>query len=229
MSASEFSFPNRGPPCEALRCLVFCQIFLYHHPIKAWSPPNLTTPSKVTATNMATDEPTTGQACGKPVSELTLCYLVCTKDAAGAFLGAIMITDYRARPEHFAYVLPVKPSSMQKILYGSTLEEHLRIDVIGQKLWQQIPRKPDIVFVESAELLDVRRVADVPAAVLSKREASEPGSLSEFKFESTDADREVVHQILHLLESTVNKVNLTEPFGRIKEALKEANKPAGHA
>lgn len=170
--------------------------------------------------NMDTDSPTTGQA--KAASELTLCYLVCTKDASGRFLGAIMLTDHRARPEHFAYVLPVPVSPMQKILYGSTLEEHLRIDVIGQKLLQQIPKRPDIYFVGTQEMLGIRRITHAPTAFLSKREHSESESLSLLKFDSEESDRSVVGALLASLESS--SVDLMEPFARIKDALKEAMK-----
>ena len=91
----------------------------------------------------------------RPISDLILCYLVCIKDASGAYLGALMLTDHRARPQYFSYVLPVRPTRMQRILYGSTLEEHLRIDVIGHKLLQQIPKKPDIIFVENLDWISI--------------------------------------------------------------------------
>ena len=51
-------------------------------------------------------------------SEMALCYLTCPQDAANAYLGALMVTDYRARPLHFAFVSPIRPTRIQKILYG---------------------------------------------------------------------------------------------------------------
>jgi hypothetical protein len=132
-----------------------------------------------------------------------------------------MITDYRARPEHFAYVLPVKPSKMQSILYGSSLEEHLRIDVIGSKLFHQIPKKPDIIFVQTPELQELRRIAGVPTACLTKADEAASHSLSNLAYDSDPGDRDFVGNILAALESTVN---LIEPFTRIRDALLEARK-----
>jgi hypothetical protein len=98
-----------------------------------------------------------GQIAGKQATDLILCYLQCPTDAAGAFLGAILLTDYRARPQHYAYVQPVKPTKMQRILYGTTLDEHIKVDVIAKKLWEGLPTKPDVLFVDSADLLSPAR------------------------------------------------------------------------
>jgi hypothetical protein len=85
----------------------------------------------------------------KQATDWILCYLMCPTDGGGGFLGGILLTDNRARPLHFAFVQPVKPTKMQRILYGSTLDEQIKIDVITQKLWQGLPNPPDVLFVDA--------------------------------------------------------------------------------
>ena len=167
----------------------------------------------------------TEELLGKEPSEFILGYLTCPQDAAKAFLGALMLTDFRARPLHFSFVSPVRPTRLQRILYGSTLNEHLKIDVIAGKLLKDIPQLPDVLFVDAPELLLVRRITESPTALLTKSSDSEPkpGKLSmlEYNTGSNIADQEIVGQILAALETVVD---LIEPFTRMREALKEAIK-----
>ncbi len=162
---------------------------------------------------------------GKDPPDLILCYLTCPQDAAKAFLGALILTDFRARPLHFSFVSPIRPTRLQRILYGATLDEHLKIDVIAQKLLKDIPKSPDVLFVDAPELLRVRRIIKFPTAFLTKstNPKAQPGKLSTLEYDtgSNIADQEIVGQILATLETVVD---LVEPFTRMREALKEAIK-----
>jgi hypothetical protein len=158
-------------------------------------------------------------------TELILCYLTCPQDASNAFLGALMVTDYRVRPLHFAFVSPIRPTKIQRILYGSTLEEHVKIDVICEKLLKDLPFPPDVLFVDTKELLAIRNAVEIPTAYLSKSITSkdDPGRLTTLEY-STDSnldDQDIVGRILASLETYVD---LVEPFTRMREALKEAIK-----
>ncbi|MBN1974820.1 MAG: hypothetical protein JW787_14365 [Sedimentisphaerales bacterium] len=164
------------------------------------------------------------QILSKNVSDLTLCYLICPQDASNAFLGALMITDFRARPVHFSYVSPIRPTVIQRILFGSTLNSHVKIDVIAQKLLSGIPRVPDVVFVDDQEILSIKRLIKKPTACLKKNDTqdSDPTKLSilDYKAESNE-DQEIIGQIIATLE---NQIDLIEPFSRMRQALKEAIK-----
>ena len=155
----------------------------------------------------------------------TLSYLTCPQDAAGAFLGALMITDDRARPLHFSFVEPVRPTKMQRMLYGPTLEEHVRIDVIAKKLFKEIPYVPDVLLVDVPEMVGVRQIVEFPTAFLKKTnsEEIEPGRLSALQYDTggNQEDQEKVGRILASLETAVD---LFEPFNRMREALIEAIK-----
>lgn len=168
------------------------------------------------------------EATGPDPSEYVLCYLTCPQDASGAFLGALMLTDGRARPLHFGYVPLIKPTAIQRLLYGSTLREHVKIDVIASKLFQGMPQAPQAVFVDSQELLSARRLISSPLAHLARKESEkdDPSSLSALVYETNDntLDRDAVGDMIALLES---QIDLIEPFGRLTEALKEVMKTGG--
>jgi len=176
-----------------------------------------------TELNQGNQEPRNHAA--KQTADFILSYLICPQDAANAFLGALMITDYRARPLHFSFVSPIRPTRIQRILYGSTLNEHIKIDVIAQKLLKDIPMAPDVLFVDESELTVVSRITEIPTAFLTKNPDAniEPGRLSTLKYDtgSNIEDQEIVGQVLATLEEYVD---LVEPFARMREALKEAVK-----
>ena len=163
----------------------------------------------------------------KDPSELILSYFTCPQDAAGAFLGALMLTDYRARPVHFSFVSPIRPTRFQRILFGSTLEEHVNIDVVGQKLLKDIPSVPDVLFVDRQELVALRQITDIPTAFLSRSadDEADAARLTTLAYDtsSNTEDEEIVGRILASLETFVD---LIEPFNRMREALKEAIKSA---
>lgn len=165
------------------------------------------------------------EVTAKESNEYVLCYLSCPQDASNAFLGSLMLTDSRTRPLHFGFVSPVRPTAVQRLLYGPTLLEHVKIDVIAYKLFQGLPRRPDAVFVDSRDLLAARRLAPCPMAYLAKKDGGEtdPTSLSALIYDTDQEtnDQEIVGQIIASLESVVD---LVEPFTRMIEALKEAVK-----
>jgi hypothetical protein len=156
-------------------------------------------------------------------NEIVLSYLMCPRDAAGAFRGALMLTDARVRPLHFAFVSPIRPTKIQRILYGSTLDEHVSVDVIAKKLLADLPVVPDVLLVDTQDLIVVRRIADMPTAFLRRVAGDVAGSLSSLHYDTgaNVDDQETVGQILASLEM---QVDLVEPFERMREALKEAIK-----
>lgn len=165
---------------------------------------------------------------GTDPSEHVLCYLTCPQDAAEAYVGALMLTDGRARPLHFGYVSPIKPTAMQRLLYGPSLREHVLIDVIARKLLQAMPQVPEVVFVDAEELLNARRLISSPMAFLASKDDSkgEHATLSSLVYRTQDNtdDRDRVGPIISVLES---EIDLIEPFTRMLEALKEATKTGG--
>ena len=161
------------------------------------------------------------------VDDAVLGYIIFAQDQSAAWTGAVMLTDSRTRPLHFAFATPVRPTPLQKLLYGTTLDEYVRIDVIGKKLIPDLPRVPDVMFVETADSRAIRRVTPFPVAILSKSQGESPntGAFSGVVFSTGDSrdDHEIVAPLISAIDGSIN---LLEPFGRMREALKEALKTA---
>ena len=49
------------------------------------------------------------------------------------FIGAVLVTDHKGIPQEFRCTHPVKPTSIQKPLYGDALEPLLFFRFYGQK------------------------------------------------------------------------------------------------
>lgn len=155
-----------------------------------------------------------------------LAYLSCPPGPDKNFLGGLLITDARSRPLHFGYVAPVRPTPIQRLLYGGTLPEHVRVDVIAKKLFSDgVPVVPDVLFVDDRQLLAARRVFMIPTAVLERRptggDSSNSLSTVQYTVDQHSGDDDSVGRVLADLEQAID---LIEPFNRIREALKEALK-----
>lgn len=162
----------------------------------------------------------------RDAASLNLAYLSCPPGPDKNFLGGLLITDARSRPLHFGYVAPVRPTPMQRLLYGGTLTEHVRVDVIGKKLFSDgVPVVPDVLFVDDQQLLAARRIVNVPTAFLERRPSTDrnANSLStvQYTVDQHAGDDDAVGRVLAALEQSID---LIEPFNRIREALKEALK-----
>ena len=154
-----------------------------------------------------------------------LAYLSCPQDGAKGYLGALLLTDRRTRPLHFGYVAPVRPTVMQRILYGRTLDIDVKIDVIAKKLAQDgISKVPEVLFVDAEDLLAARPIFNVPTARLTHVEGKQSGvTISTYHYDTGGhaQDQEAVGRIVAALEQTVD---LLDPFKRMEEALKDAQK-----
>jgi hypothetical protein len=160
---------------------------------------------------------------GRPVADFVIAYISCLQDSARNYLGAILLTDYRTRPLEFAFVSPVKITTLQRIIHGRTLDEAITVDLVTKRLLTEATKRPDIVFVDSDLLLEAQRLTKTPVAKLSRHEtlAGQPNSLSTVKFSTANGGEHesAVGSVLSALEPLAD---LIEPFARMTEAIREA-------
>ncbi|HOK67077.1 MAG TPA: hypothetical protein PK054_00210 [Anaerohalosphaeraceae bacterium] len=157
------------------------------------------------------------------IKSIILGYLTCPVDASGAYLGAIMITDYLTRPFHFSYISPIRPTLYQRILFGKTLNEHIKVEVIAKGLFSEIPRKPNLLLVDEHILLHAESHIKVPIAFIEKSSGSDPNSISTIAYK-TNPNLDTENIISEYLTSLEHLIDLIEPFERIKQAIKETLK-----
>lgn len=67
-----------------------------------------------------------------------------TSDNTG-LIGAVLITDERGYPLEFRCTTPVRPTAIQRTLYGALLKPYVSVELCGRRLLAEIQRKPMLV------------------------------------------------------------------------------------
>jgi len=136
------------------------------------------------------------------------------------------------RPLEFHCTAPVKASRAQEILYGPTLRPYLCGEQIGFALVSKAKSDVLLVFTDDASAAGVRDFSSSPVVLVSTQDVAH--SLSNalsFKLGSHNVALETRHSsdeplILSRWKEHGHSLDLVEPFGRIREALEEAQKTA---
>jgi len=84
------------------------------------------------------------------------------------YLGAILVTDLQGIPQEFRCTHPVKPTTIQKPLYGNTLEPYIGINLCGMPLIGSIQNKPLLIVVHKEFLLGVRTASPCPVVFIRR-------------------------------------------------------------
>lgn len=80
-----------------------------------------------------------------------LAYFMAVKEGA-SYLGGLLVTDASGIPLDFRYTEPITPTRLQSILYGKSLEPHLKEEVIQKTLLKELKAQPDLFILGAAEL-----------------------------------------------------------------------------
>jgi hypothetical protein len=162
--------------------------------------------------------------------QLALAFLTVVEHEPHGLFGGYLLLNLLARPIEFYCTAPVKPNRAQQILFGPTLQPYLYGEHIGATLVKKSPLTPLAVLVDVAPVLAVRSHVNLPVALVCDeptmaKELTMP--LVEFSLGQNRlavqqvADREA---IIHQLAALTDVFDLREPFGRIREAIDEAQR-----
>ncbi|MDR1966670.1 MAG: hypothetical protein LBQ36_08160 [Synergistaceae bacterium] len=156
------------------------------------------------------------------------------------FRGAALVTDSRGIPTDFRYTEPVRPTKLERILYGSALDIYLREDIILDNLLGAIETKPSLWLLEDAELIGpVQKISRTPAiaveasarAPLDQSGQCEPTAeqgvfmlqadniSAPLRLAVSDDNISKISQFAQTLTSSAEGMELLEPFSRIQRAL----------
>ncbi|ODN30902.1 hypothetical protein [Fervidobacterium thailandense] len=150
-------------------------------------------------------------------------YLAVTK-IDNKHLGGFLVVNDIGIPVEFKYSEPVTPTRLQEIIYGSSLEYYLHVEIIAKGLIQKSESRPEVILVQDPNLLfdkNIVYVSALPQGVAEKREASEAiinlsgMSLKLMVSENFKLDDTVIEKIRELS----SKIDILEPFDRIERAL----------
>lgn len=104
------------------------------------------------------------------------------------YLGTVLVTDFQGIPQEFRCTHPVKPTIIQKPLYGDMLEPYIGVNLCGIPLFKSIQNIPSLIIVNKEFLLDVRKVISCP--VIFIRRAGEAIDLKSSNTAETNLIRE---------------------------------------
>jgi hypothetical protein len=171
-------------------------------------------------------------------------FLTILNHSQHGLFGGYLVLNESGRPLEFHCTTPIKPNRAQEILYGPTLEAFLYGEQIGQTLVKQSGVEPLMICTDCEPALAVRDYISWPVALVLKpgQSASVESSQKMFRFDgphgcgpnllrfelgrnrlAVPAKAEYEKQIIeHRLGELVDTFDLSEPFGRIREAIEEA-------
>lgn len=178
-----------------------------------------------------------------PSQETTFGYLSALETPEYGFFGGYLVISHLGRPLEFHCTAPVRPSRAQEILYGPTLQPYLLGEQIGGTLLKKAEVTPRIVLTDQAAVLSLRPLAKSPLVQLTDWPRDEAGhsvqaegaaastGLSSTSFSllgcewnlplGYEAEHSAVVELLNLL---AKQVDVWEPFDRIHEAIREAQR-----
>jgi hypothetical protein len=184
-------------------------------------------------------------------SMLTLGFLTVIEHPQHGLFGGYLVLGHNGRPVEFHCTAPTKPNRAQEILYGPTLEPFLYGEQIGGTLLAKAESRPTTVYTDCEAALAVRERVSVPVALVLPRN-EEPSSATTLDATGGDGRYlrvDAAHQsrpklltfqlgknrlalpeqydddqslITERLGSLAESFDLLEPFGRIREAIAEA-------
>lgn len=161
-------------------------------------------------------------------------FLTALASAEHGWFGGYLVLSPQGRPLEFRCSTPIAPSRAQEILYGPTLRPHLLADVIGQALVSSAETAVRLVLTDLPDMLPLGllRFEQVICVELLRAEVVGPALAIEATADSFElkgcratlspasgCSREALEELLAPLAT---RVDLCEPFQRIRAALTEA-------
>lgn len=136
----------------------------------------------------------------------TFGYLLVVEDDLHGFTGGLLLVCERGRPLEFHCTEPVQPSRAEQILFGPTLREYICGEQIGGALLAKTKLSIGLLLTLDDATALAGRSADVPTHVWT--------------------DRVDLPESLAPLAAALDPA---EPFERVREAIREAQRLSGHA
>jgi hypothetical protein len=176
---------------------------------------------------------------------------ISTRSAEGrGYMGGIMAVDEHGLPLEFSYTSPpVRPTRLQRVLFGSSLEAHVRRDVVGAELLASLESRPDLIVVCDEVLLDLDPPGGCPVVWLHATRARPLGERGETQQVAdgqhliqlgeqgspvravlAPGSRERLAEVRDLLLEVSERADVIEPTDRVAQAVElmwEADEAGG--
>jgi len=98
-----------------------------------------------------------------PATQTTIGFLGYREfDDGESYRGAILVTDEWGKPLEFRCTAPVRPTKLQRTLYGKSLLPHILTELIGAPLISSVREKPQFILICDEAYFDVRHKVSSP-------------------------------------------------------------------
>lgn len=156
------------------------------------------------------------------------------------FRGAALVTDQRGIPADFRYTEPVRPTRLERILYGGALDIYLKEEVILENLLGAVEAAPSMWLVYDEELIKpVQKISKLPAIATEATQRTPldqsgqfetTGEKGVFIFQAdnisaplrltlSDDNIPKISQFAQTLSAAAEDMELLEPFARMAKAM----------
>ncbi len=165
-------------------------------------------------------------------------FLTAVEDARHGFFGGYLVLSERGRPLEFHCSTPVLASQAQQILYGATLRPYLLGELIGETLVakSQLPVQAVLTDLEEMQSLALLRseaiawlrpnetTSALPPSPSDDRPAAPELTLGNYRLSGSTTCHWQADWLRDTLTPLAAHVDLVEPFERIREAIREAQR-----
>jgi hypothetical protein len=138
-------------------------------------------------------------------------------DDGAAYRGACLVTDAFTQPVEFRVSGAIRPTKLQRMLYGESLHRFICIDLVGLPIIQTLETQPLVLVVRDTEFLKLRPLIDIPVLCIRSSGKGEFTFLAHPEFENDAQEGE------SLLPDSLRANNPLEPFSRVFGGLEEAH------
>jgi len=163
-------------------------------------------------------------------SKMIAFFSIITNDS-GSYVGAILVTDHMGIPKEFKCTQSIKPTQVQKSLYGSSLIPFISNELCGKVLLDNLSNKPEIIFVENDFQNALSNFINNTVVHITKKDSElldkNEGNIlknKDLKYEPIiisidNKPKESQKEILELSQKLFLNFDLMEAFDRVHEAI----------
>jgi len=151
--------------------------------------------------------------------------------------GAILVTDMETKPLEFRVTGPVRPTPLQKTLYGDVLEEYILVNLLALPLLSAIRERPDLILVRDPVLLYLQPHVEQHVTRISKENdlryggddepqdviSSLSGRYDPIVLDMHRDFKSALPEIRKSLSTIFAQRDLLEPFERIQVATEQVH------
>ena len=158
----------------------------------------------------------------------------------GCFAGGLLVCDHRGLPVDFRYVEPIKPTKLQRLIYGAALRRYLMVEAIGAGLLKECNSGYELAVVDDALLLELSEHCRAPVVRIEHTnrpplkargewvraegngityQALNSGAPISLHYKEDDG--KAIEDLMDELTAIGETLDIAEPLERVKKAVAE--------